>query len=174
MSASRSMRFCPRNVLARMDKLSEHKRNVHRLILHVNTNDPAAMNLALNNATNVTQYCRGLGEKVKIELITFGPDLHMLREDASPVKARVETMALISPEVSFKACGNTQENMHKAVAPCAAFSAIEWPALFKGFKVKRDSSEWDTVISAFTSIKLPSSAKRRSTDRSAATQAGNH
>jgi uncharacterized protein len=84
----------------------------HRLILQVNTNDPAAMNLALNNAMNVTQYYRKLGEKVKIEVITFGPGLHMLRDDTSPVKARIETMALSTPEVSFKACGNTQENMH--------------------------------------------------------------
>ncbi len=103
-----------RNVLARVDKPSEHKQKLHRLILQVNTNDPAAMNLALNNATNVTQYYKGHGEKVKIEVIAFGPGLHMLREDTSPVKARIETMALSAPEVSFKACGNTQENMHKA------------------------------------------------------------
>ena len=86
----------------------------HRLILQVNTNDPAAMNLALNNATNVTQYYRKIGEKVKIEVVTFGPGLHMLRDDTSPVKARIEEMALSTPEVSFKACGNTQENMQKA------------------------------------------------------------
>jgi len=86
----------------------------HRLILQVNTNDPAAINLALNNAINVTQYYKDLGEKVKIEVITFGPGLHMLREDTSPVKARIEAMALSTPAVSFKACGNTQENMRKA------------------------------------------------------------
>jgi hypothetical protein len=86
----------------------------HGLILQVNTNDPAAMNLALNNAMNVTQYYKDLGEKVKIEVVAFGPGLHMLREDTSPVKARIETMALSTPEISFKACGNTQENMHKA------------------------------------------------------------
>jgi intracellular sulfur oxidation DsrE/DsrF family protein len=86
----------------------------HRLILQVNTNDPAAMTLALNNAMNVAQYYRDLGEKVKVEVVTFGPGLHMLRDDTSPVKARIETMALSVPEVSFKACGNTQENMHKA------------------------------------------------------------
>ena len=72
------------------------------------------MNLALNNATNVTKYYKDLGEKVKVEVITFGPGLHMLRADTSPVKARIETMALSAPEVSFKACGNTQENMQKA------------------------------------------------------------
>jgi intracellular sulfur oxidation DsrE/DsrF family protein len=86
----------------------------HRLILQVNTNDPAAMNLTLNNATNVAQYYKELGEKVKIEVVTFGPGLHMLRDDTSPVKARIEEMALSTPDVSFKACGNTQEKMHKA------------------------------------------------------------
>src|ERR1700757_3496332 len=86
----------------------------HRLILQVNSNDPAMMNLALNNATNVVQYYKGLGKKVSIEVVTFGPGLHMLREDTSPVKARIETLALSTPEISFKACGNTQANMHKA------------------------------------------------------------
>ena len=86
----------------------------HSLVLQVNSNDPAAMNLALNNATNVTQYYKDLGEKVEIEVVTFGPGLHMLRDDTSPVKARIEAMALSTPEVSFKACGNTQENMRKA------------------------------------------------------------
>jgi intracellular sulfur oxidation DsrE/DsrF family protein len=86
----------------------------HRLILQVNTNDPAAMNLTLNNASNVAQHYKEIGEKVKIEVITFGPGLHMLRDDTSPVKARIEQMALSTPEVSYKACGNTQEKMHQA------------------------------------------------------------
>jgi uncharacterized protein len=103
-----------RMALARLDKPAEEKHKPHRLILQVNTNDPASMNLALNNATNVVQYYKDRGEKVAIEVITFGPGLNMLREDTSPVKARIETMALSTPEVSFKACGNTQENMRKA------------------------------------------------------------
>jgi len=94
------------------------KRNVadkkgHRLILQVNTNDPAMMNLALNNATNVAQYYNDLFEKVTIEIITFGPGLHMLRDDTSPVKERIKAIKQSRPEISFKACGNTQENMSK-------------------------------------------------------------
>ncbi len=85
----------------------------HRLILQVNSNEPAMMNLALNNASNVVQYYKDLGEKVSIEVVTFGPGLHMLRDDTSPVKARIEVLALSSPEISFKACGNTRENMSK-------------------------------------------------------------
>jgi intracellular sulfur oxidation DsrE/DsrF family protein len=86
---------------------------LHRLILQVNTNDPAMMNLALNNATNVAQYYKDLGEKVTVEVVTFGPGLHMLRDDTSPVKARIKAIKESTPAISFKACGNTQENMHK-------------------------------------------------------------
>ena len=86
----------------------------HRLVLQVNVNDPATMNLALNNATNVAQYYNDLFEKVTIEIVTFGPGLHMLRDDTSPVKARIKAIKESTPGISFKACGNTQENMHKA------------------------------------------------------------
>ena len=89
-------------------------KKLHRLVLQVNTNDPATMNLALNNATNVAQYYKDLGEKVTIEVVTFGPGLHMLRDDTSPVKARIKAIKESTPAISFKACGNTQENMHKA------------------------------------------------------------
>jgi uncharacterized protein len=37
-----------------------------------------------------------------------------LREDTSPAEARIETLALSTPEITYKACGNTRENMRKA------------------------------------------------------------
>lgn len=89
-------------------------KKAHRLVLQVNTNEPATMNLALNNATNVEQYYKALGEKLEIEIVAFGPGLHMLREDTSPVKDRVKAIAEKMPSISFKACGNTRENMGKA------------------------------------------------------------
>ena len=89
-------------------------KKTHHLILQVNSNEPAMMNLALNNATNVEQYYKNLGEKVEIEVVTFGPGLHMLRDDTSPVKDRIKAIADKTPSISFKACGNTQDNMHKA------------------------------------------------------------
>jgi uncharacterized protein len=97
-----------------MVKRPAGEKKPHHLVLQVNTNEPATMNLALNNATNVAQYYKDRGEKVAIEVVTFGPGLHMLRNDTSPVKARIETLALSTPEISFKACGNTQQNMQKA------------------------------------------------------------
>jgi intracellular sulfur oxidation DsrE/DsrF family protein len=80
----------------------------------VNSAEPVALNLALNNATNVEEYYKNRGEKVEIEVVVFGAGLHMLREDTSPVKDRIKTIAETKPSISFQACSNTQENMHKA------------------------------------------------------------
>lgn len=99
---------------AQTSKRPVAEKKPHHLVLQVNTNEPAMMNLALNNATNVAQYYKDLGEKVEIEVVTFGPGLHMLRDDTSPVKARIKTITASTPAISFKACGNTQENMSKA------------------------------------------------------------
>ncbi len=71
------------------------------------------MNMALNNAENVTKYFESKGEKVIIEIVTYGPGLHMLRSDTSPVKARIEAMSLGMDNLSFAACGNTMTKMSK-------------------------------------------------------------
>jgi uncharacterized protein len=85
----------------------------HRVAIHVDDNDAKVMNLALNNAKNVLDYYKSKGQAVTIEIVTYGPGLHMLRADTSPVKQRVAEMSLVAPELSFAACGNTQTNMSK-------------------------------------------------------------
>ena len=91
-------------------------KKTHHLILQVNSNEPAMMNLALNNATNVEQYYKNLGEKVEIEVVTFGPGLHMLRDDTSPVKDRIKRLKELAfpGKIQFSACNNTKQNMEKA------------------------------------------------------------
>jgi len=86
----------------------------HRLVLQVNTNEPAVMNLALNNAANAEQHYKSIGEKVQIEIVTFGPGLNMLRDDTSPVKERIKSLAETSRSISFAACDNTRANMSRA------------------------------------------------------------
>jgi intracellular sulfur oxidation DsrE/DsrF family protein len=85
----------------------------HRLVLQVASNEPGTMNLALNNATNVAEHYRASGEKIEIEIVVYGPGLHMLRDDTSPVKSRIASLSQSSPNVSFMACNNTQQNMQK-------------------------------------------------------------
>jgi intracellular sulfur oxidation DsrE/DsrF family protein len=86
---------------------------VHKIAIQVNENNPQLMNLALNNASNILSHYKKAGEKVIVEIVTFGPGLHMLRDDTSPVKPRVQTMALEHPNLTFAACANTQANMSK-------------------------------------------------------------
>ena len=85
-----------------------------RVVLQVSDNDPAKWNLALNNAKNISEYYKKKGETALIEIVTYGPGLHMLRADTSPVKDRIGPMALENPNLKFIACGNTQANQSKA------------------------------------------------------------
>lgn len=71
------------------------------------------MNLALNNVTNIAQHYSALGEEVEIELVTYGPGLHLLRDDTSPAKARLKSISESMPNVAFAACGNTRKGMAK-------------------------------------------------------------
>lgn len=86
---------------------------VHHLVIQVTENDPAVMRLALSNAVNVTQHYSELGEEVEVEFVAYGPGLHMLRDDTSPVKARLKSMAESLTSVVFTACGNTMTTMEK-------------------------------------------------------------
>ena len=86
----------------------------HRVAIHVDQNDAAVMNLALNNAVNVIQHYSAASEEVEIEIVAYGPGLHMLREDTSPVKARIKSISESMPGVAFTACGNTSDAMKKA------------------------------------------------------------
>jgi uncharacterized protein len=89
-------------------------KSANLVALHVDQNDPAVMALALNNAENVVAEFKAMGEPVTVEIVTYGPGLHMLRSDTSPVKARISAMAMEQPQITFSACGNTQERMSKA------------------------------------------------------------
>jgi intracellular sulfur oxidation DsrE/DsrF family protein len=85
----------------------------HYLAIHVDDNDKGKMNIALNNAANVTKYYEAKGEKVEIEIVAYGPGLHMYRADSSPVKTRIAAMSLENENIKFSACGNTLNLMTK-------------------------------------------------------------
>ena len=85
---------------------------MHKLAIQVDENDPAVMNLALNNAQNVKDYYEAKGEKVAIEIVAYGPGLNMYVAE-SPVKDRISAMSMESPEITFAACENTHRGMVK-------------------------------------------------------------
>ncbi len=86
----------------------------HRIAFHVDQNDPAVMNMTLNNVKNVTAYFESQGDTVEIEVVAYGPGLHMLRADTSPVADRISVMSLEIEGLTFAACGNTARKMSNA------------------------------------------------------------
>jgi intracellular sulfur oxidation DsrE/DsrF family protein len=88
----------------------------HRIAIQVDQNDPALMNLVLNNVSNLMEYYHSKGEQAQIEVVAYGPGLNMFREDKSPVKDRLKSIQSGSfpSKVAYAACGNTMTNMEKA------------------------------------------------------------
>jgi hypothetical protein len=87
----------------------------HRVTIQVDQNDPDVMNMALNNAKNVLDHYRAKNEDAEVEIVAYGPGLHMLREDTSPVKDRIKQMSQVSfpSKIAFSACNNTKQGMEK-------------------------------------------------------------
>jgi intracellular sulfur oxidation DsrE/DsrF family protein len=87
----------------------------HRVAIQVDQNDPAIMNLALNNATNVIEYYRTRNEDIDVDIVAYGPGLHMLRADTSPVQDRIRRLKdMVFPgKIQFSACNVTKQGMEK-------------------------------------------------------------
>lgn len=86
---------------------------LHRVVIQVTQNDPAVMNMALNNAENLAKYYKDKGEKVDIEFVAYGAGLAMVRSDTSPVKERLTSIAGSMKNITFAGCGNTLANQSK-------------------------------------------------------------
>ncbi len=87
----------------------------HRVVIQVDQNDAEVMNLALNNAKAVLELYRAKNEDAVVEIVAYGPGLHMLRDDTSPVKDRIKQMVELSfpSTLVFSACNNTKQGMEK-------------------------------------------------------------
>jgi intracellular sulfur oxidation DsrE/DsrF family protein len=87
----------------------------HHVTFHVDQNDPDVMNQTLNNATNVIEHYRARNEDVDVDIVTYGPGLHMLRTDTSPVQDRIKRLKdMVFPgKIQFSACNVTKTGMEK-------------------------------------------------------------
>ena len=88
----------------------------HRIAIQIDQNDPQVMNMVLNNANNVIKYYQDKKEDVDIEIVAYGPGLHMLRADDSPVQDRIKQLKdrVFQGKIQFSACNNTKQGMEKA------------------------------------------------------------
>jgi len=115
LATSAAIAASPRQPTATAAK-QEPVQKPHRVVIQVDQNDPAVMNLALNNASNVIDYYRSKKQDVSVDIVTYGPGLHMLRADTSPVKDRIAHLKdyAFPSTIRFSACNNTRQNMEKS------------------------------------------------------------
>jgi uncharacterized protein len=83
----------------------------HKVAIHVGTNDPAVMKVALANSRNIQEYYTSVGEEVSIEILANSEGLHMLRDDTSPVKEEIKATREKVPQLVLSACDNTKTVM---------------------------------------------------------------
>lgn len=84
-----------------------------KVAIHVDQDDPATMNMALNNAVNIIKHYQSLGQTATVEIVTYGPGLTMLRKDLSPVASRIADLSLQHETIRFSACLNTVESIRQ-------------------------------------------------------------
>lgn len=87
--------------------------NAPKVAIHVDEDDPATMNMALNNAVNIIRHYQGLGQTATVEIVTYGPGIAMLRSDVSPVASRIADLSMQHETMRFSVCLNTVESIRQ-------------------------------------------------------------
>lgn len=87
--------------------------NKDRVVMQVSDNDPGKWNLALNNAHNLQE---ALGAKnISIEIVAYGPGIHMLTADSVVGNRIDEAMAsgvqIVACQVTMKSLKLTPNDM---------------------------------------------------------------
>ena len=77
-----------------------------KLVIQVSDDNPRTMNIALNNAMNVTKELGAGG--VEIEIVAYGPGLNMFAKD-SKVAEKIKKAHSFG-NIKFAVCGNTMKN----------------------------------------------------------------
>jgi intracellular sulfur oxidation DsrE/DsrF family protein len=87
--------------------------DIKKLAIQISDNEKGTFQKALNVAANFARAMSEAGEMYEIEIVAFNAGLHILREDTSPVRERINSFSQSMPEVTFSACNNTITGMTK-------------------------------------------------------------
>ncbi|GMR21027.1 MAG: hypothetical protein BMS9Abin36_1625 [Gammaproteobacteria bacterium] len=77
------------------------------ILIQLNSGDRAHIEESLNEVESVLNYYREIGQSARVEVITNGDGLTLLRKDISPFAERVKSMQREYDNLTFVACQNT-------------------------------------------------------------------
>ena len=89
------------------------KTRSHHIAIQVDSDDPTTMKHAITNSLNMIKSYSEKNEPVAIEIVAYGPGVHMFRADTSPVKDLLTFLHVNHTGVMFSVCGNTKMIMEK-------------------------------------------------------------
>ncbi|MHB1245954.1 MAG: DsrE family protein [Sulfuriferula sp.] len=109
-----------------------------KVLLEVDSANPASWNLAVNNAAQILQII-GM-DKAQVEVLAWGPGIKMLVK-GSPVAEHVQSLAAYG--ISFNACGNTMKSLHLTSKDLVDGATVVPGAIAE--IVKRDHEGWTQI-----------------------------
>lgn len=101
----------PATTVAALQNGSVPAQREMKVLLHFRSNDPARMKEVLDEAENLIQHYKSLGQPARVEIVTNGEGLDLLRVDTSPYAKRIELMHRQYDNLAFLACQNTIDNL---------------------------------------------------------------
>lgn len=110
----------------------------HRLVMSISNPGKGRQQLVLNNAVNVLQ-AFGM-DKIRLEIVAFGPGLKMLLKHNKHAK---QIQALKADGVEFAACHNTMMKMHVTKAMLNPAATVVPGGIVE--LVRREEQGWSYV-----------------------------
>ena len=78
-----------------------------KILFHLNSDKPENVNEALSEVKSVLEYYKRIGQKARIEFVTNGNGLDLLRADTTRHAKEVAELQKQYPNLRFVACQNT-------------------------------------------------------------------
>jgi len=78
-----------------------------KILFHLNSDKPENVNEALGELKSVLEYYKRIGQKARIEFVTNGSGLDLLRMDTTTHAKEIARLQKMYPNLRFVACQNT-------------------------------------------------------------------
>lgn len=91
----------------------QNKSKVTKVLFHLNSGSPAMAREALDEVENVLKYYAHEGRKARVELITNGGGINLLRKETSPYPGRIRKMQKEYPNLKFVTCQNSIDRLKR-------------------------------------------------------------
>lgn len=82
-----------------------------RIILHVSNSDPKRLAEILNDIDGLLRYYKAMNQNVRVEVVTNGEGLALLRTDTTPYARRIAELQEQHDNLAFIACQNTIDRL---------------------------------------------------------------